>query len=58
MDETENSEITTVSQDVPTVSLRLDYDSIRCYYGATTVAPGQSYYIRQLIPPFTLNAHR
>ena len=47
MDETENSEITTVSQDVPTVSLRLDYDSIRCYYGATTVAPGQSYYIRK-----------
>ena len=33
---TENSEIPTMSHDVPTVSLRLLYDSWRCYYDATT----------------------
>ena len=33
---TENSEIPTMSHDVPTVSPRILYDSWRCYYDATT----------------------
>ena len=39
MDKTENSEITTMSHDVPTVSIRLYYDSYWCYYGATMESP-------------------
>ena len=37
MIKTENSEIPTMSHDVPTVSLRLLYDSLQCYYDDTTV---------------------
>ena len=33
-----NSEIPTMSHDVPTVSLRLLYDSWRCYYDATSMS--------------------
>ena len=43
MVKTENSEIPTMSHDVPTVSLRLLYDSWRCYYDATTMLLRQSH---------------
>ena len=36
MVKTENSEIPTMSHDVPMVSLQILYDSCRCYYDATT----------------------
>ena len=43
MFKTEKSEIPTMSQDVPTVSLRLLYDSSTIHVGATTMLLRQSH---------------